>query len=268
MEELSLVPGLRSLQRRARFYFIRHGESESNKAGIIQGHQNSPLSATGQEHAEAAGRWFADKQIDRVYSSPLDRGMQTAATIASACGVSEPEPVPELIEIDTGLFSGKSLATLATDHPDAFEQFLVYSWESVPDAESIGSLRRRAFAVWQRLFAAARNGAAATVSVTHGGMLQWLIKATFANGGTTWMPLFAADNCGIFLFVVDPVSRGIPGGGAGEGTRADAGRPVANGRPAVDAELTPTDHVGYFGQWQQMNLIPYSSSCSDSTACQ
>lgn len=219
MDDLSLVPGLRSLEHRVRFYFIRHGESESNKAGVIQGHQNSPLSATGCEHAQAAGRWFADKQINRVFSSPLDRGMQTAATIAAACGISEPEPVAELIEIDTGMFSGKSLATLADDHPNEFGQFQLHSWESVPDAEPIESLRRRAFAVWQHLFAAAHDGTEAMVSVTHGGMLQWLIKATVGHGGGAWMPLFAADNCGIFLFVAD--------------------------------------HNGCFGQWLHMNLIPY-----------
>ncbi len=274
MNTLSLAPAFRSLTATTHFYFVRHGESESNKAGVIQGHLNSPLSATGRDHAAAAGRWFAAKHIDRVFASPLDRSMETAGAIAAACGAEPPSSLDELIEIDTGLFSGKSLSALSAEHPEEFEEFLIHSWESVPSAESMARLRERAYRAWQHLLTAAREGASAVVSVTHGGMLQWLIKATFYQGGQAWMPLFAADNCGIFLFVVDPASRGIPGGGAGEGTSDQSGpRETSCGkrdarvekRESAATQADPAAHLGYFGQWQLMNLVPYKQQGQPAT---
>lgn len=250
-----LVPRFRSIDRRTRFFFVRHGESESNKRGVIQGHHDSPLSVTGMEHARAAARWFADQSIDCVLSSPLRRSSQTADVIAQTCGVTRCEAVAELIELDTGIFSGKRLADLSSEHPEVFGEFLTHSWEAVPGAEGVASLRRRANSAWHHLLDLADAGSRAIVSVTHGGMLQWLIKATLGCEVSSWMPLFVADNCGIFLFVIDPISAGVPGGGAGEGTRSTAADDLAVAR--ADAALPPDRHVGYFGQWQLMNLLPY-----------
>ena len=57
------------------------GETDSNKAGILQGQINTPLNETGVEQAELAGHVLKTTQLDDVYSSDLDRVRQTASEI-------------------------------------------------------------------------------------------------------------------------------------------------------------------------------------------
>lgn len=41
---------------------VRHGETDYNKAGIIQGHLDIPLNLQGEAQAAVAGRWFEQQQ--------------------------------------------------------------------------------------------------------------------------------------------------------------------------------------------------------------
>ena len=68
------------------FYFVRHGESEGNVAGKMQGHLDHPLTDLGRDQARATGEWFAaaDVAVQRVFASPLKRAFETAAILAAA----------------------------------------------------------------------------------------------------------------------------------------------------------------------------------------
>ncbi|MFW5738140.1 MAG: histidine phosphatase family protein, partial [Spirochaetota bacterium] len=221
-----------TLPHPCRFYFVRHGESEGNASARIQGHTDSPLSELGRSHAEAAGRWLADKDVDLVLSSPLSRARETAAAIARHTGARGPDAVPELIELDTGLLSGTRIDDLKRDDPELYAQFRVRSWEAIPDAEPIASLRARARAAWDRLIALARGGARTIVSVSHGGTIQWLIKSTIGSDEQQWMPLFPASNCGIFLFRAESTLGSNEAGAHVPGS-------------------------GYYGAWVHVNHVPY-----------
>ena len=63
------------------FYFIRHGESESNVTlGIAAGANfDAPMTPRGHRQAEAAGKRLADEGVtfDKIYSSSLVRAVQT-----------------------------------------------------------------------------------------------------------------------------------------------------------------------------------------------
>ena len=60
---------------------IRHGQTASNRDGIIQGQFNIPLDDLGVRQAEAAARRLSRWQFDAAFSSDLDRAMVTAGTI-------------------------------------------------------------------------------------------------------------------------------------------------------------------------------------------
>ena len=66
-------------------YLVRHGESEWNREGRIQGQFNSPLTEFGVAQAKAISSFLSDHlsydQI-QIYSSPLGRAQQTAEIIA------------------------------------------------------------------------------------------------------------------------------------------------------------------------------------------
>jgi broad specificity phosphatase PhoE len=221
------------LRRPARFYFLRHGESEGNRTNTIQGHQDYPLSDLGRRHARAAGRWLADKDVELLYASPLERARETAEIIARESGAPLPVETTDLMELDTGVFSGLSFEEIEDRYPEAWQLFRVESWESVPGAEPIASLYDRAERHWNRLVDDANEGAGVVVSVTHGGLLQWIVKATLGDSNQRWMPIVKGTNCGIFLLTVRPVNY-------------DTEKP---------AGLDPAD--GYFAEWTLVNHLPY-----------
>ena len=60
---------------------VRHGQSVSNLTKTFAGQSNSPLTPLGLEQAELASRYLDKFNFDAVYSSPLSRAYDTAATI-------------------------------------------------------------------------------------------------------------------------------------------------------------------------------------------
>lgn len=228
------VPPFHELDGPAEFYFVRHGESMSNAGGRIQGHTDSPLSPTGRMQAQKAGSWFADRHIDVVLTSPLSRAWETAREIAHCCGCGDPERLDELIELDTGRYTGLSLDELHEFDEELHRRFRVHSWEVVPEAERIDSLRNRAHRTWMHLLDLARHGRRRIVSVSHGGTIQWLIKATIGSEDQRWMPIFKASNCGVFRF-------------RAESTLA----------PGERGTTPPEPGTGFYGMWDLVNHVPY-----------
>lgn len=228
------IPAFHTVPAPCRFFFVRHGQSESNLERRIQGHGESPLTNIGRDQARAAGVWLKNRKIGPVFASPLGRAHETAQIIARTAGLGAVVPERDLMELDTGRYSGRTFSELEPEDPDLFERFRVESWEAVPDAERISALQARARRVWDMLLEQAHSGAAATLCVSHGGMIQWIIKATIGPGADRWMPLFPASNCGIFEFRVEST---VPEGYS---------ETVARG-------------TGYFGEWRHVNHVPYET---------
>ncbi len=187
---------LRSFDGTAELYFLRHGESRGNKDGVIQGRNHSHLTENGRGQARIAGGWFRDKSIDLILTSPLARAEETARIIAEAAGIAQVELAPELMELDTGMFSGLSLAGARELYPGPWDSFQRESWEGVADAEKIESLLNRAESLWSKLRDLVGGGTRHILCVTHSGFLQWIIRSTI--GGRVWMPLLpSSENCGV-----------------------------------------------------------------------
>lgn len=68
------------------FWFVRHGESEANAAGVIAGRCDSPLTARGREQAAAMAARLAAHRVTRILSSPQQRALDTALALAHATG--------------------------------------------------------------------------------------------------------------------------------------------------------------------------------------
>ncbi len=226
------TPGFHRLRSACDFYFVRHGQSHSNSEQRIQGHTESPLSPRGVEQANAAAEWFRPIGADRVFSSPLQRARDTAEPILLASGADTLEILPYLVELDTGIYTGKVFSDLPGLDEELFRAFRVRSWEVVPGAERIESLLRRAHAVWDVLLAHATAGRSRLVCVTHGGFIQWIVKATMGDRDPKWMPLVRTSNCGIFHFRAESTLRD----------------------PDSDP---PTPNTGYYGQWMLIDHVPY-----------
>ena len=67
------TPESATLSVAARVYLVRHGETEHNRQGIMQGHLDVPLNATGVAQARLAADALADVPLTAAYSSDLQR---------------------------------------------------------------------------------------------------------------------------------------------------------------------------------------------------
>ena len=94
--------------------FVRHGQTELNRGGRLQGRIDAPLSELGAQQAAALARGFASAQLTRVLSSPLERAHATALAIAEPHGLSV-EVDDRLIELDYGEWDGLALTAVAAD---------------------------------------------------------------------------------------------------------------------------------------------------------
>lgn len=62
-------------------YFVRHGQTEWNKIGKMQGHIDIQLNDEGREQAKIVKEKLHDIKFDKVFSSPLKRAKETAEII-------------------------------------------------------------------------------------------------------------------------------------------------------------------------------------------
>lgn len=71
-------------RRRLRMLIVRHGETDCNVQGVIQGQLDTDLNAVGREQAKRVAAALANEHIDEVYASPLRRARDTATAIVQA----------------------------------------------------------------------------------------------------------------------------------------------------------------------------------------
>lgn len=200
---IDFSPGFFSaVQRPLSIILARHGETAANAEGRIQGRLDFPLNERGRQQAQALAAWFSERRPSLVLSSPQQRASQTAAVIAHSLGLAAPTSLDDLKELDTGCFSGLTMAEAAQAYPEAYEAFQTESWVAVPGAESEASLYARAGRAWQALVAAAARTDGDVLAVSHGGTLQWLVRWTFGCRG--WQPLVMTGNCALFELSIRP----------------------------------------------------------------
>jgi len=91
---------------------IRHGENDYTKKHKLAGHlPNVHLNQHGQKQAKDLADVLKDVPLKAIYSSPLERAMETAMPIAEACGLKVIQEIG-LIETNVGKWQGRSLAAL------------------------------------------------------------------------------------------------------------------------------------------------------------
>jgi broad specificity phosphatase PhoE len=118
-------------------HLVRHGETDWNVEGRLQGWTDIPLNATGIEQAHAAASVLAGRPIGSVLSSDLSRARGTAAMIAAAAGL-EVFTDPALRERNYGVAEGRLISELDGEAHGAFDA----RWDD-PDFAFPGGESRR-----------------------------------------------------------------------------------------------------------------------------
>ncbi len=153
---------------------IRHGETLWNRAGRVQGWQDSPLTDVGCAQAEALAARLAGERIERLIASDLGRARQTAAPIASRLGIAI-ECDSGLRERNYGIFEGRTYAEIEREDPEA-HAYLARRDPAyvIPGGESGAAFRIRVLDALERI-AGAHAGRRIAV-VAHGGVLGVLYR--------------------------------------------------------------------------------------------
>jgi len=189
-----------SRDRRLLFLF-RHGETDWNREGRLQGHTDTPLNASGLAQAEALSEKLRPHRLDAVVSSDLSRALTTARIVADALGV----PLladPGLRETDVGAAEG----LLWADAKIRFGEGLTERWftdgdVAFPGGETGIATRTRGLAALRRL-AAAQPYRRIGVS-THGAMLRQLMKHALPPGS----PPAPTRNTALYILRYEPAAN-------------------------------------------------------------
>jgi broad specificity phosphatase PhoE len=97
----------------------RHGESEENSLGILQGLLPGKLNDIGRHQAEKLGQRLSKEKIDIIYCSPVNRCLETLEHIKKYIDPTIPITISDLIkERDFGKFSGKKWSEVNFDDLD------------------------------------------------------------------------------------------------------------------------------------------------------
>ncbi len=104
-------------------YLLRHGQTNYNHEGRMQGQLESQLTELGMAQAQAMADLLKEQITDlagwRLLASPLKRTRQSAAIVGATLGL-EVEIEPALIEVGCGAWEDRLYADLAKEHPGVF----------------------------------------------------------------------------------------------------------------------------------------------------
>lgn len=143
----------------------------------MQGQQDSPLTELGKAQAQAVAERLCDEAFDHIYSSDLQRVVDTAQPLAERTGhaiVLE----PELRERRYGIFEGLNYADIEQQHSELYQRYLVERHDAdfvIPEAETLRQLDARGVAIFQRL--ADRHPNERIVVFSHGGTLAAVLRS-------------------------------------------------------------------------------------------
>ena len=165
----------------ARILFLfRHGETDWNREGRLQGHTDTALNDTGLAQAKALGETLRIHRLDAVVSSDLSRALTTAQIVAGALSIP--------LFTDAGLREtnvGAAEGILWSDAKTRFSEGLTERWYSegdvaFPGGETGIATRTRGLAALRR-FATQQPYQRIGVS-THGAMVRQLMKHALPPG--------------------------------------------------------------------------------------
>ena len=155
---------------------VRHGETDWNADGRLQGQTDRPLSDFGRDQARRLAEELESEVLKAIYSSDLARARETAEIVGERIGLPV-VPEPDLREKDWGTWEG--LTAVERDRVE----FVGESTEAHQE-RTLRALRR---------IAERHPGEGSVLVVTHGGSMRRVQTAALG------LALPVVENCGRWL---------------------------------------------------------------------
>lgn len=174
-------------------YLIRHGETDWNKEGKLQGHVDIALNEKGKEQAKQLHEMLKEINFSAIYSSDLSRAKETASIVRGSRTLEIIE-TPELRERSMGDWEGckasdliqfiKQDAPLMSEFTQ--ESYLSYKCKTYPE-----SFRDSYSRISRFIIRNAHTGLPILIS-SHGGILRSVLNSLQYQKAGGWK----VDNCG------------------------------------------------------------------------
>ncbi len=163
------LKGSGSFMKGYRMSILRHGLTEANENGIYIGKTDYPLSDAGREALLDKYDQLEYPKVQRVYSSPLERAVQSAEILFPE---REIVIVDDLREMDFGVFEGAAAEDLVG--LDSYKKWLKGGLDNPPpNGESLRSMMMRCFSALNLMILdMMKEGFTHTGVVTHSGILM------------------------------------------------------------------------------------------------
>lgn len=185
-------------------YLIRHGETDWNIDGKLQGKVDIPLNEKGRKVAELTRDALKEIDFDVAFSSPLSRAYDTAKIIL------EDREIPiikdeRLIEIGFGAYEGVG----RVDWDKNIKNFFYQTEEYVPkgDGERVEVLLDRELQFLQELFHNPKYQTSTILVTTHGAALSGIMTLIKGNSIAEFWTGGLHKNCGMSILNVE---NGVP----------------------------------------------------------
>src|SRR5260221_2634717 len=164
---------------------VRHGESEGNVLGRLQGHGDSPLTALGRAQARRLGGWLRvhGPRWSAAYAAPLAGARETAQLIAERSGFPVPTIEEDLREVCAGSLEGLTRDEIFKRHPHYIQRGITDLGDFGEfGGEAYDDVQARVRRVLARLEDRHRPGADVVLVVAHGGVHFPIVET--AGGGS------------------------------------------------------------------------------------
>lgn len=154
-----------------RIVFVRHGDPD---------YANDRLTALGRRQAFAAAARLREEKIEKIYSSPMGRAVETAKIASDVLGLNEPEILDFMHELTWGSTDGSPL--FAGGHPWAIADELVRTGRDLADPD------------WEEHPFFRKNKATEDIARINGGIDEWLASLGYAREGSYYRNTGKEDN--------------------------------------------------------------------------
>jgi alpha-ribazole phosphatase len=155
-------------------FLIRHAQTKHNHDRRYQGSTDAPLNETGELQAREIAKRLSNKKIDAIYSSNLQRSVQTADFITKVHNLKINQD-ERLREISFGNWEGMSYDEIQKISPDLLEKWIDDPANiAPPNGETLVQLASRVKSAIDEI--KSKNTKDETVLlVTHGGVIRTLL---------------------------------------------------------------------------------------------
>jgi broad specificity phosphatase PhoE len=176
---------------------IRHGETDWNTQQVFRGRADVALNKVGLAQAEAVGISLHDRAINALYSSPLNRALDTAHMLAKGRNF-EVEREESFIDIDFGVWQGLSHQEVKERFKDLYTTWLRAPHKvTFPDGESLEEVKFRS----QRALAKiVENNPGRTVAIVSHRVVNKVLLCSITGLALSHFWYIRQDTCAVNSF--------------------------------------------------------------------